>query len=94
MLTQERCFPMENSKPEPLLVAPSLGTVCPICGKKSYSAAGIHPQCAMQQADAPRQAFLAAEKKRKKDAADAEKLSGVAGPTAREIGYSKPKTPR
>lgn len=68
---------MDSSKPAPLYVAPSLGTVCPVCGKKSYSAGGIHPQCAMQQADAPRQAFLAAQKREKKSAADADKLAGV-----------------
>ena len=28
--------------------------LCPICGKASYSRGGIHPQCAMQQADEPR----------------------------------------
>jgi hypothetical protein len=27
---------------------------CPICGKATYSAGGIHPQCAIEQADAPR----------------------------------------
>jgi hypothetical protein len=29
-------------------------TLCPICGTPTYSAGGIHPQCAMQQADKPR----------------------------------------
>jgi hypothetical protein len=46
--------------------------ICPICGKASYSAGGIHPQCAMQQADAPRmvrvRAAKAAEPKVKKPA--------------------------
>lgn len=28
--------------------------LCPICGKATYSAGGIHPQCAIEQADAPR----------------------------------------
>jgi hypothetical protein len=28
--------------------------LCPICGKPAYSLGGIHPQCAMQQADEPR----------------------------------------
>ena len=27
---------------------------CPVCGEVSYSVAGIHPQCAMDQADAKR----------------------------------------
>jgi len=37
--------------------------VCPVCGKPSYSADGIHPQCAVQQADAPREQQLKAKKK-------------------------------
>ena len=42
-----------NQKPEPLY--PSRNRKhCPVCGKVSYSAAGIHPQCAMDQADAKR----------------------------------------
>jgi hypothetical protein len=36
--------------------------LCPICGKASYSVGGIHPQCAMQQADAPRVVRLRAAK--------------------------------
>ena len=28
--------------------------LCPICGKASYSAGGMHPQCAMQKADEAR----------------------------------------
>jgi uncharacterized OB-fold protein len=46
--------------------------LCPICGKPAYSLGGIHPQCAMQQADEPRLARLrttkAAEAKTKKPA--------------------------
>jgi hypothetical protein len=36
--------------------------LCPVCGKRSYSAAGTHPQCAQTQADAMRKKQLAAEK--------------------------------
>ncbi|OYW18706.1 MAG: hypothetical protein B7Z55_10140 [Planctomycetales bacterium 12-60-4] len=39
-----------NRKPEPLFLAPSRAN-CPVCGKPSYSSAGIHPQCAMLAAD-------------------------------------------
>ena len=42
-----------NQKPQPLY-APRERKHCPICGKVSYSAVGIHPQCAMDQADAKR----------------------------------------
>ena len=81
---------MDSSKPAPLMTMPSLGTVCPVCGKKSYSAAGIHPQCAVQQADAPRQAVLAKQKKEKKAAADADKELGRANaPT-----YGRVNNPR
>ena len=34
-----------------------------MCGHRSYSPGGIHPQCAMVLADAPRKARLLAEKK-------------------------------
>jgi hypothetical protein len=34
----------------PLLAARKL---CPVCGKVSYSAGGIHPQCAAKRADVP-----------------------------------------
>src|SRR5437868_11037237 len=36
--------------------------LCPICGKPSYSLGGIHPQCAIQQADEPRIVRLRAAK--------------------------------
>jgi rRNA maturation endonuclease Nob1 len=36
--------------------------LCPICGKATYSLGGVHPQCAMQQADAPRIIQLRAAK--------------------------------
>ena len=36
---------------------------CPVCGQRSYSWGGIHPQCAMALADAPRKLCLAAQKK-------------------------------
>jgi hypothetical protein len=42
-----------TKKPEPLYrSAPQRH--CPVCGHVSYSAAGIHPQCAVRQADAVR----------------------------------------
>ncbi|HMO84186.1 MAG TPA: hypothetical protein PKC18_04610 [Lacipirellulaceae bacterium] len=53
---------MNNSKPAPLFATP-LRKICPVCGKQAYSLNGIHPQCAVQQADAPRQAHLAEVKK-------------------------------
>jgi hypothetical protein len=55
---------MSEKKPTPI-VAERGGKVCPVCGKQSYSREGVHPQCAMIQADAPRTLRLAAEKKAK-----------------------------
>jgi predicted RNA-binding Zn-ribbon protein involved in translation (DUF1610 family) len=42
-----------HKKPEPLLSV-SGRTLCPVCGEVSYSVQGIHPQCAVVQADAIR----------------------------------------
>jgi hypothetical protein len=40
-------------KPEPLFaVRPT--KICPMCGRPSYSREGIHPQCAVAQADSTR----------------------------------------
>jgi hypothetical protein len=46
-----------------VIVPPPVRALCPICGKAAYSRGGIHPQCAMQQADEPRQVKLRAAKK-------------------------------
>lgn len=37
--------------------------VCPVCGMVTYSRGGIHPQCALKQADAPRANRLKSAKK-------------------------------
>jgi len=42
-----------NQKPQPLY-APRDRKHCPVCGQVSYSAVGIHPQCAVHQADEKR----------------------------------------
>ena len=40
---------------KPVTVIPGPDRIfCPICGKATYSRGGIHPQCAMEQADQPR----------------------------------------
>ncbi len=53
---------MSEKKPTPVLTQrPS--TKCPVCGQRAYSLGGIHPQCAMALADAPRKAQLLAQKK-------------------------------
>ncbi len=45
-----KVFLMQHKKPVPL-VARSPRPICPVCGQTSYSRAGIHPQCAVKQAD-------------------------------------------
>ena len=55
---------MSEKKPTPIFVERN-GKICPVCGKPSYSREGVHPQCAMTQADASRKMRLAAEKKAK-----------------------------
>ena len=37
--------------------------VCPVCGTRSYSRGGIHPQCAQQRADAKRMERVKAKRK-------------------------------
>jgi hypothetical protein len=54
---------MSEKKPTPLL-CPTKGKTCPVCGNRTYSLGGIHPQCAVTQADAPRAKKLLAERKR------------------------------
>jgi hypothetical protein len=39
-----------HSQPSPISTRPR----CPVCGTAVYSLAGIHPQCAVRQADPPR----------------------------------------
>jgi hypothetical protein len=65
-----------NRKPEPLFFQAPAVKPCPVCGKRSYSLTGIHPQCAVQQADAPRQRRLAAAKRRVRLRAEQDKASG------------------
>jgi hypothetical protein len=64
---------MNSKKPEPLFVQELPGQLCPICGKRSYSLAGIHPQCAVKQADEPRQQRLAEAKRKSRLLADVNK---------------------
>ena len=52
------------SEKKPVFMEPN-SKVCPVCGKRSYSLGGIHPQCSMLLADAPRAERLVAEKKAK-----------------------------
>ena len=53
---------MSHKKPTPILGEHNM-KICPVCGKRSYSAGGIHPQCAVQQADTPRTQQIKTNKK-------------------------------
>ena len=44
---------MNSNKPRPL-IARRTHPRCPVCGEISYSLAGVHPQCAVRQADEQR----------------------------------------
>ena len=57
---------MSNKKPIPLVEQPR-GNLCPVCGKRSYSLGGVHPQCAQLRADEPRNEKNRAKKKAEKD---------------------------
>lgn len=47
-----------------LNVSQPRGKDCPVCGKRTYSQGGIHPQCAVSQADSARAEKLKAKRKR------------------------------
>lgn len=61
-----------SSEKSVVVISPAAKHLCPICGRASYSVGGVHPQCAMQQADEPRlvslRAARVAETKNKKPA--------------------------
>jgi hypothetical protein len=71
-------------KPVPLLLVDAPPRrLCPVCGTVSYSREGIHPQCAEQQADAPRMERVNAGKEaaeRKEESANS--LSPATGTNA------------
>ena len=60
---------MSILKPVPI-VPQVVRKLCPYCGKASYSRDGIHPQCALAQADDRRSAVL---RERRKQAEKVEK---------------------
>jgi hypothetical protein len=61
---------MSEKKTTPL-TSPVSGNICPVCNKRSYSRGGIHPQCAVLRADAPRTEKIKAERKHEADLAKA-----------------------
>ncbi|MGE5191741.1 MAG: hypothetical protein ACM3U2_04520 [Deltaproteobacteria bacterium] len=68
---------MYDTKPDPLPIRASKPRrICAVCGMVSYSAAGMHPQCAEEQADAARVARL------KKARKSAKSKARVANPDA------------
>jgi hypothetical protein len=57
---------MSEKKPIPSIDSSGI-KICPVCGKRSYSHDGIHPQCSVNKSDAVRREILAAKKKAKLD---------------------------
>jgi rRNA maturation endonuclease Nob1 len=59
-----------SSEKSVIVIPPAPKHLCPVCGKPAYSLGGVHPQCAIEQADQPRivklRAAKAAEPKTKK----------------------------
>jgi ribosomal protein S27AE len=55
---------MTTHKPAPL-IPQQVKRLCPVCGQASYSRDGIHPQCALTQADNSRSRKLRFEKEQK-----------------------------
>lgn len=64
---------MSASKPPPL-IRTRKHKPCPVCGEISYSAAGVHPQCLVRQADSKR---LAKIKQKQQDEPQAKPASDV-----------------
>lgn len=73
MLERRNEAPMPR-KPQPTLLH-STRPNCPVCGSVSYSSSGVHPQCAMQQADAERMKRLKARPKAATKASAEESIS-------------------
>jgi hypothetical protein len=61
--------------------------ICIVCGKKSYSLGGVHPQCAVHLAEAPRERELKAEKK-------LEAKNNLGGKELRQPSWSKKRCPK
>jgi hypothetical protein len=51
---------MSEKKPRPLLRG-GVQTLCPVCGRVSYSRGGVHPQCSMRRADEQRMIAIRAQ---------------------------------
>ena len=51
------------SEKKPIPQPRQLGSVCPVCGKQSYSKGGVHPQCEVHRLDAAISAKLKKERK-------------------------------
>lgn len=63
---------MSEKKPTPLIPARAQRH-CPVCGKISYSHAGVHPQCSVRLADEKAKSRI----KREKLSADVEKKAAA-----------------
>jgi len=60
-LAGKRNQPMRIQKPDSAATDGSQ-KICPVCGQRSYSAGGTHPQCAQRRADAAQKEKMDREK--------------------------------
>jgi hypothetical protein len=67
---------MYEQKPQPIISA-RVYNRCPVCGEVSYSLAGIHPQCSVQQADEQRKVHIKREKLLEKEKNTGTSASGI-----------------
>lgn len=84
--TESEWCSMSQKKPIPETVQPD-AKICAVCGKRSYSLGGVHPQCAVRLAEAPRERQLKAAKK-------LEAKSNPQGKSLRQSSWNKKKCPK
>jgi hypothetical protein len=66
---------MSVKKPPPPEVAQS-GKVCPVCGDRSYSPSGTHPQCAQQKAETAHSDQIIAQRKKEEESQEKQQSTG------------------
>lgn len=87
------CGSVNEKKPTPV-IAERTSKTCAVCGQRSYSPGGIHPQCAMALADAPRKAQLLADKRAAALVKEAEIAQAKQEPPGESRGSAAPEKHR
>ena len=81
---------MSEKKPEPILWRDS-GKICPVCGKKSYSRAGVHPQCAVKQSDAASAEVIKEKRKREANSCESSTWNMKSCPKCKAVSHVRKK---